>query len=150
MMKVSRGSKGFTLIELLIVIAIIGILAAIAVPAYTGYTTKAKVAGVVNAFGAIKNAVAAQYAANGTGVVTAAAGTDTTSATSIPSVYGVTPPTQYATQAGWTVSTAGVIQATVVGTNSAADNQTITLTPNWVTGQWAWTGTVPAAFIPQS
>ena len=82
MIKVGRGSKGFTLIELLIVIAIIGILAAIAVPAYTGYTTKAKVAGVVNAFGAIKNAVAAQYAAN-SGVITVAAGTDPAAAGTI-------------------------------------------------------------------
>jgi len=149
MMKVSRGSKGFTLIELLIVIAIIGILAAIAVPAYTGYTTKAKVAGVVNAFGAIKNAVAAQYAANA-GVITVAAGTDPTVATSIPSVCGVTPPTQYATSAGCTVSAAGVISATVQATNSTADGQTITLTPNWTTGVWTWGGTVPVAFLPQS
>jgi type IV pilus assembly protein PilA len=149
MMKVSRGSKGFTLIELLIVIAIIGILAAIAVPAYTGYTTKAKVAGVVNAFGAIKNAVAAQYAGN-SGVITAAAGTDPAAAGTIPSVFGVTPPTQYATAAGWTVSAVGVISATVANTNSAADAGTITLTPNWVTGQWTWGGTVPAAFLPQS
>ncbi len=148
-MKVRRGNKGFTLIELLIVIAIIGILAAIAVPAYTGYTTKAKVAGVVNAFGAIKNAVAAQYAANA-GVITPAAGTDPATAGTITTVFGVAPPTQYATVAGWTVSAAGVISATVTATNSAADNQTITLTPNWVTGQWAWGGSVPAAFLPQS
>jgi len=65
-------------------------------------------------------------------------------------VCGVTPPTQYATSAGWTVSAAGVISATVQATNSTADGQTITLTPNWTTGVWTWGGTVPVAFLPQS
>jgi hypothetical protein len=38
----------------------------------------------------------------------------------------------------------------VTGTNSTADTQTITLTPNWGTGIWSWGGSVPAAFLPQS
>ena len=145
MMQVSRGNKGFTLIELLIVIAIIGILAAIAVPAYTGYTTKAKVSGVVNAFGAVKNAVAAEYAVTG-GVVGGAG------QAAILAQYGVNLPVQYATAAGWTITAAtGVISATVANTGSAAaDGATITLTPNWGTGQWTWGGTVAAAFKPQS
>lgn len=65
MIKIRKGTRGFTLIELLIVIAIIGILAAIAIPAYTGYTKKSKVSGVVNAMGAVKNAVMAYYTEKG-------------------------------------------------------------------------------------
>ena len=107
MMKVSRGSKGFTLIELLIVVAIIGILAAIAIPAYTGYTAKAKVTGVVNAMGAIKNSLLAYYTESGTMPAT------TTGQAAIATQYGVTPPTQYATDLGWVVTYDAANQAVI-------------------------------------
>jgi type IV pilus assembly protein PilA len=58
--------KGFTLIELMIVVAIIGILAAIAIPAYQDYTIRSQVTEGLNLAGAVKAAVAEQYAQQGT------------------------------------------------------------------------------------
>ncbi len=57
--------KGFTLIELMIVVAIIGILAAIAIPAYQDYTIRAQVTEGLNLAGAVKTAIAEQYANTG-------------------------------------------------------------------------------------
>lgn len=57
--------KGFTLIELMIVVAIIGILAAIAIPAYQDYTIRAQVTEGLNLAGAVKAAVAEDYANEG-------------------------------------------------------------------------------------
>ena len=57
--------KGFTLIELMIVVAIIGILAAIAIPAYQDYTIRAQVTEGLNLAGAVKAAIAEDYANEG-------------------------------------------------------------------------------------
>jgi prepilin-type N-terminal cleavage/methylation domain-containing protein len=54
--------KGFTLIELIMVIVILGILAAIAIPRYVDLTTKAKQAAMDGTLGAIRSAVAMDYA----------------------------------------------------------------------------------------
>jgi type IV pilus assembly protein PilA len=148
MMKVSRGSKGFTLIELLIVIAIIGILAAIAIPAYNGYTTKARISGVTNAMGAIKNAINAYYTDN-LGYPPALA-----SATAIGQTLGVTPPVQYCAEGSWSVSSAnpGEIIATVQNVGSGQDTKTIVLSPTITannTIQWAWSGTVDSTYRPR-
>jgi type IV pilus assembly protein PilA len=149
MMKVSRGSKGFTLIELLIVVAIIGILAAIAIPAYTGYTAKARVTGVVNSMGAIKNALLAYYTEAGA-LPPAASGE-----TAINSTYGVRPPTQYATAAGWTVTqsgtTAAVISATFQNVSGDVNTKTLTLTGDFSVNPptWSWDGTVDNTYKPK-
>ena len=54
--------KGFTLIELIMVIVILGILAAIAIPRYVDLTTKAKTAAMNGTLGAIRSAIAMDYA----------------------------------------------------------------------------------------
>jgi type IV pilus assembly protein PilA len=143
MIKVNRNSKGFTLIELLIVIAIIGILAAIAIPAYSGYTKKSKMAGVISAMGAIKNAVVAYYTEAGN----VSQQTVNTSAL-VGSIYGVTPPDQYISAAA--VDTAGVITLTIQNIGADLNTTTLVLTPDWSTGRWTWSGTAPAAYIPKS
>jgi type IV pilus assembly protein PilA len=142
-MKVRRGTKGFTLIELLIVVAIIGILAAIAIPAYSGYTAKAKIAGVVHTMGAVKNAVAAYYTEAGAvpGAATAA---------DIKTTFGLDAPEQYATLA--VTATTGAIVATIRNVNADVNNGTITLTPDWATKQWTWSGDgtlITAAYLPK-
>jgi type IV pilus assembly protein PilA len=128
MMKMRRNTKGFTLIELLIVVAIIGILAAIAIPAYSGYTTKAKVAGVVHAIGAVKTSIAAYHTEAGGATVPVAA-----TAAVIGATFGVAPPTVYA-----------LFDDIVAGAN------TITLTPDTAFSRWTWGGTIPVAYQPKS
>jgi type IV pilus assembly protein PilA len=141
MMKISRNSKGFTLIELLIVVAIIGILAAIAIPAYTGYTKKARIAGVVHAMGAVKNAITAYYSESADGTVPAAA-----DATAIQGAFGVKPTTPYATFA---VTTAGASQAVITSTlQGVGVTGNIVLTTTDM-GTWAWSGSAPSEYIPK-
>ncbi len=141
-MKVSRGSKGFTLIELLIVVAIIGILAAIAIPAYTGYTKKAKVAGIVNSMGAIKNALTAYYTEQGAGP-----GVDLTTATII-TTLGISPAVEYATSYAYTAASR-MITATAIPTLSIGGDQTITLTGDTGFQTWAWGGGADPVYIPK-
>ena len=54
--------NGFTLIELVMVIVILGILSAIAIPKFADLTTEAKISATKGALGAIRSAVAIDYA----------------------------------------------------------------------------------------
>ena len=65
-MNMIKKNGGFTLVELIVVIAILAILAGIAVPAYSGYIEKAQEAGDITALAAVKTAVMATYATEGT------------------------------------------------------------------------------------
>jgi prepilin-type N-terminal cleavage/methylation domain-containing protein len=58
------AESGFTLIELVIVIVILGILAAVAIPKYEDMREQARVATLKGQLGAIRSAVAIQYARN--------------------------------------------------------------------------------------
>ena len=61
-----KKNGGFTLVELIVVIAILAILAGVAVPAYSGYITKANETADITALAAVKTAVMATYAKEGT------------------------------------------------------------------------------------
>ncbi len=58
------SESGFTLIELVIVIVILGILAAVAIPKYEDMREQARVATLKGQLGAIRSAIAIQYARN--------------------------------------------------------------------------------------
>jgi type IV pilus assembly protein PilA len=144
MMKVARGSKGFTLIELLIVVAIIGILAAIAIPAYTGYTKKAKVSGIVNSMGAIKNALTAYYTEQGAGPA------DIADANTINTVLGVNPAIEYASGYAYTAATRTITAtADIAKINLGTGGQTITLAADPIFQTWSWGGTADSVYIPK-
>ena len=65
MVKVSNRS-GFTLIELVMVIVILGIISAIAIPKFADLTTQAKISATKGGLGAIRSAVAIDYARSAT------------------------------------------------------------------------------------
>ena len=64
--KMFKSKAGFTLVELIVVITILAILAGVAVPAYSGYITKVNETADITALAAVKTAVMATYAKEGT------------------------------------------------------------------------------------
>ncbi|MEW6162204.1 MAG: pilin [Nitrospirota bacterium] len=138
----TRNGRGFTLIELLIVVAIIGILAAIAIPAYLTYTVKAKVSGVANDIGTIKDALVIYRNENGAFPAAMA------DIAAINTTLGIGLVGQYTTT--YAVAATGEITATLDGIDSAVNTETIIATPT-ISGDavsWAYTGTCPAKYVP--
>jgi type IV pilus assembly protein PilA len=143
MMRISRNSKGFTLIELLIVVAIIGILAAIAIPAYSGYTKKARLAGVVHAMGAVKNAICAYYTEAANGVIPDAANVG-----AIGDLYGVRPTTPYTSAFTVAGGAAGVATITATPNITGITGNLVLSTADM--GTWSWaTSTVGSEYMPK-
>jgi len=146
---IRSDKKGFTLIELMIVVAIIGILAAVAIPAYSGYTKKAKLTEVTNAMGAVATAATEYYQS-----LDEWPSMDTIGM--IQSSLGVTIPETYVDDCDIAPVNAGdpTQGATIVVTFSATapdstwEDDTLTLTINQGT-KGAWTGDIPANFIPK-
>ena len=61
-----RNNTGFTLIELVMVIVILGILATVAIPKFANLTTEAKISATKGGMGAMRSAVAIEYAKSAT------------------------------------------------------------------------------------
>jgi type IV pilus assembly protein PilA len=136
-----RVQQGFTLIELMIVVAIVGILAAIAIPAYQDFLIRSKVSEAAAALGACKTSVSEYYAAN-----------NAQYPTTVSQAGCSTVPTKFVVNLS--VGTAGVITATITGTNNAndPDGNNLTLTPSAGTGTgitvWSCTTNATKKYVP--
>ena len=118
-----KNSSGFTLIELLVVIAIIGILASIALPYYKGYVIRAKLVEVENTMANVATAVSSYHQDNQDSWpdCPTSADIETSLGLGFSSVTRVS---------NISVSTDGIITATVQNIDPLVDSKSLTLTPN--------------------
>lgn len=142
-----KGKIGFTLIELLVVISIIGILAAIAIPIYRIHIIKAKLTEVTSSMSAVAFGLVKYYHEERQfpGAMSSIALIDTSLGVSIPEAA------RSRIQAVATTAN-GAITFTITKVDSVVDNSTLILTPTTSALSpaitWAWSGTVPAIYIP--
>ena len=135
-MNMFKKNGGFTLVELIVVIAILAILAGVAVPAYSGYLNSANKAADTTALAAVKTAVMATYATEGTvteinfsapSTLTAKVGTDTTART-VTTTAGSDFATYYGGALNLTLKTGAT--ATWASTGTDANEWVISGTPS--------------------
>lgn len=132
----TKNSSGFTLIELLIVIAIIGILASVAIPYYQGYMVKAKLVEVEHTMAIVKSAVS-NYR-----IEKEDSWPDCPTINEIKNSLGVGL-ASVDRISGMSVSSSGIITATVTGIHPMVDNKWVSLTPTLSPNgdgsfSWAW------------
>lgn len=150
MIKVQINSKRFTRIKLLSVIAIVGILASIAIPGcepdYRPYMKKAKVSGVVNAMGAVKNAIIAYYTETGN------LNNLNFNRTQIKENLGIDVPMQYISNISVNNIGAYGVEINVVLTNiyTDIDGKNIRLSTQNIKSdkEWTWSGNIAPSYLP--
>jgi len=133
-METTGNKSGFTLIELVMVIVILGILSAIAIPKFADLTTQAKISAGKGGLGAIRSAVAIDYAKSATSGTAAFPSAVTTAlfadslipknplnnSTSVAAVAVVPSGTQTSSDGWWYISASGRIGAYSDGTQDTS------------------------------